>query len=57
MTFPAYDATSINARSKDALESARAAVETARRSVETDDSNLLELEKAKTLILIGGKKS
>ena len=57
VTFPAYDATSINARSKDALESARKAVETARRSVETDDSNLLELEKAKTLILIGGKKS
>lgn len=57
VTFPAYDATSINARSKDALESARKAVETAKRSVETDDSNLLELEKAKTLILIGGKKS
>lgn len=52
VTFPAYDATSINARSKDALESARAAVETAKRSVETD-SNLLELEKAKTLILGG----
>lgn len=56
VTFPAYDATSINARSKEALESARAAVETAKlkaRSVETD-SNKLELEKAKTLIL-GGK--
>lgn len=52
VTFPAYDATSINARSKDALESARAAVETAKRSVETE-SNLLELEKAKTLILGG----
>lgn len=52
VTFPAYDATSINARSKDALESARAAVETAKRSVETD-GNLLELEKAKTLILGG----
>lgn len=56
VTFPAYDATTINARSKEALESARKAVETARaevRSVETD-SNILELEKAKTLIL-GGK--
>lgn len=56
VTFPAYDATTINARSKEALESARKAVETARaevRSVETD-SNLLELEKAKTRIL-GGK--
>lgn len=55
-TFPAYDSTSINARSKEALESARKAVETARaevRSVDTD-SNLLELEKAKTIIL-GGK--
>lgn len=55
VTFPAYDATSINARSKEALENARAAVETAKaeaRSVETD-SNLLELEKAKT-ILLGG---
>jgi HK97 family phage prohead protease len=57
VTFPAYDATSINARSKDTLESARKAVETAqanaKRSVETD-GNLLELEKAKTIIL-GGK--
>jgi len=56
VTFPAYDATTINARSKEALESARKAVETAKleaRSVETD-SNVLELEKAKTLIL-GGK--
>lgn len=55
VTFPAYDATSINARSKEALESARKAVETAKaeaRSVETD-SNILELEKAKTIILGG----
>lgn len=59
VTFPAYDATTINARSKEALESARKAVETAKaeaRSVETD-SNDLELEKAKTLILLGGKRS
>ena len=56
VTFPAYDATSINARSKEALENARAAVETAKaeaRSVETDSNTLLELEKAKT-ILLGG---
>ena len=56
VTFPAYDATSINARSKEALENARAAVETAKaeaRSVETDGNTLLELEKAKT-ILLGG---
>ena len=55
VTFPAYDATSINARSKEALENARAAVETAKaeaRSVDTD-SNILELEKAKTIILGG----
>lgn len=59
VTFPAYDATSINARSKEALENARKAVETAKaeaRSVETDSNNL-ELEKAKTLILLGGKRS
>lgn len=57
VTFPAYDATSINARSKEALESARKAVETAKaevRSVETDRDTLLMLEKAKTKIL-GGK--
>lgn len=48
VTFPAYDATSINTRSKEALENARSAVETARqqreKSVETDS---LELAKAK----------
>lgn len=50
VTFPAYDATEINARSKEELESARLALEKAReergQSVETD-SNELELEKAK----------
>lgn len=53
VTFPAYESTEINARSKEALESARQAVETARqkraKSVETD----LELLKAKTKILGG----
>ena len=47
VTFPAYTATEINARSKEALENARSAVETARqqsaKSVDTD----LDLAKAK----------
>lgn len=54
VTFPAYEATTINARSKEALEKARSAVETARqqsaKSVETDE---LELLKLKTKILGG----
>ena len=53
VTFPAYDSTEINARSKEALDSARQAVETARQqraqSVDTD----LELLKAKIKILGG----
>ena len=53
VTFPAYQATEISARSKEALESARQAVETARqqraKSVDTD----LELLKAKIKILGG----
>lgn len=47
VTFPAYESTEINARSKEALENARHAVETARseeqRSVDTDKN--LELLK------------
>lgn len=54
VTFPAYESTEINARSKEALDNARSAVETARQqsamSVETDEE--LELLKAKTQILI-----
>ena len=50
VTFPAYDSTEINARSKEALESVRLALEKAKeergQSVETD-LNELELEKAK----------
>lgn len=51
VTFPAYDATEINARSKEALDSAREALEKARKeqrneSVDTDNK-MLELEKAK----------
>ena len=48
VSFPAYEATTINARGKDALDSARSAVETARQAeaakVETE---ALELAKAK----------
>ena len=57
VTFPAYEATEINARSLETLENARAAVDTARaQSVDTD--NTLELEKAKYnyFFKIGGKK-
>ena len=52
VTFPAYESTEINARSKEALDNARSAVETVRQqgapSVETDDLELLK-EKAKIL--------
>lgn len=52
VTFPAYESTEINARSKEALDNARSAVETARQqnasSVETDELELLK-EKAKIL--------
>lgn len=59
VTFPAYNATTINARSKEALENARSAVETARQqkanSVETETrAKTLELLKLKSQIL-GGK--
>ena len=60
VTFPAYESTEINARSKEALDNARSAVETARQqsetSVETDE---LELEKAKFIFKskLGGNKS
>lgn len=49
VTFPAYSATSINARSKEALDNARSAVETARQQkAETVDTGKeLELAKAK----------
>lgn len=52
VTFPAYESTEINARSKEALDNARSAVETARQrnasSVDTDELELLK-EKAKIL--------
>lgn len=57
VTFPAYDATEINARSKEALESARLALESAKqqraKSVDTDSTNEAELLKLKIQI-IGG---
>lgn len=54
VTFPAYEATEINARSKAALDSARAAVETARkRNASSVDTGQLDLLKAKTKILGG----
>jgi phage head maturation protease len=60
VTFPAYEATEIYARSKEALESARSALENARQQraaeVETskkqiDNSLLLLKEQTKTLTL------
>lgn len=57
VTFPAYDSTEIYARSKRALENARSALESARQhradSLESENTNRLELEKAK-LKLLGG---
>ena len=53
VTFPAYESTEINARSKEALDNARQAVETARsKSVDTGKEQL-ELLKLKTKILGG----
>lgn len=53
VTFPAYDATSIevNQRNQQALESARAALESARRREDKPLDSELELLKAKTMIL------
>lgn len=58
VTFPAYEATEINARSKEALENARAALENARsQSASSVDTDEIELAKAKTrTLLMGGKK-
>ena len=53
VTFPAYESTEINARSKEALDNARKAVDTARsKSVDTDKAQL-ELLKEKAKILGG----
>lgn len=57
VTFPAYDATEINARSKEALDSARLALDNAKQqraaTVDTDDTKQLELYKLKNEILGG----
>lgn len=54
VTFPAYEATEINARSKEALDNARSSLEKARqRSESSVDTDELELLKAKTKILGG----
>lgn len=48
VTFPAYESTEINARSKEVLDNARSALEKARQqSVEEVDTSDLELAKAK----------
>lgn len=53
VTFPAYEATTIDARSKEALENARSALENARQQTAhvVDTTNELELAKAKIMIL------
>ena len=61
VTFPAYNSTTINARSKEALDNARSALESARQqtaaTVDTDESKkTLELLKEKTKLLGGLRK-
>ena len=57
VSFPAYESTEIHARSKEALDNARSAMEIERqqraKSVDTDSENLTLL-KEKTKILTGG---
>lgn len=53
VTFPAYESTEINARSKEALDNARSAVETARQQTAKPLDSELELLKEKTKILGG----
>ena len=62
VTFPAYEATDIQARSKAALDNARSAVDTARQQTAdtvdtvTETRDELEILKLKTnIILLGGK--
>ena len=53
VTFPAYDSTEINARSKEALDNARSALEKARQQSEPEvDTAELQLEKLKTQTLL-----
>lgn len=55
VTFPAYEATSIYTRSKEALDNARSALDSARRLSEQSVDTDLELQKLKTITLTGGK--
>lgn len=54
VTFPAYQDTSIAARDKSAVDTARLAVDTARSEEVDTTSNQLELEKLKIKYLLGG---
>jgi len=55
VTFPAYESTDIQARSKEALENARSALENVRQqNAESVDTDLLNLLKEKTKILSKG---
>ena len=54
VTFPAYEETSISARDKSAVDTARLAVDTARSGEVDTSSNKLELEKLKIKYLLGG---
>lgn len=47
VTFPAYEATEISARDKEALDNAKATLESARSRSLENDADMLELEKAK----------
>lgn len=47
VTFPAYESTEISARDKEALESAKATLDSVRRSTLDSEEAQLELEKAK----------
>lgn len=60
VTFPAYNATTINARSKEALDSARSALDNVRQQqaepLDNGDEKTLELLKEKTKLLGGLNK-
>lgn len=55
VTFPAYEQTEISTRCKEALDSARSAVETARQQRGAVDTDQLELEKLKAKYLYNVK--
>ena len=55
VTFPAYEATSIYTRGKEALDNARSALDSVRQLSEQSVDTDLELQKLKTITLTGGK--